>query len=504
MEKIRRYLFLVILFVASNSQAQSWITGMTFDYGFSQTKWDSTSQHNILLQFPSLSYDETFDIALSDVSSMHMYGGFKNQFLIKKNLIIADLSVGLNLYQYSFDLSKKAGSALLDTNKIGVRPSDSEIWQGYLDEEEELIVSGVYPSIRVHLGYKRELVNYRNLALYADAGILGQRHFSFFQDFNKDINESGEPIYAHFGSALNHRAFIPSAYIGFSLRINSSSFGLRLGGDLTAITRKGASLQVKENFVQVTYTKLFKEMHLGREQVLYDEYQHLTQTRASEYRRGDKYSYLQFSFPHDKRRSYTNDVPLVSWLLEDQDSILVTTNGYYVQPNVGVDLMFNTFFTHRWMVGMGISMYEERYTSFGTITQNDLTTAFGDEILRSEPSNSYQEYWSKTKASVAINTAVYISKRAMKIDPYVRGAANMVMDYDIPEFLKEDPNWRTTSFFPVMKLGAGADVRLRLKSSKFFAIGAGVDYNINPHVNYLQYYVRIGYYRKKKLKNQTY
>ncbi|CAG5078346.1 hypothetical protein [Parvicella tangerina] len=486
-------------------EAQSWITGMTFDYSLKNQNWDSVAKYNMVLDFPSISYDDMFEVRLNEVSSISLFGGFKNHFLIKKNIVVADLSLGVNLYDYSFDLEKKSNSGNLDTTKFEGVKSDSSIWQDYLGANNGIAIRGIYPAIRLHLGYKRELVNYKNLALYADAGVLVERRFSFFQDFNKNIHNSTDSITAHFGSSLNHRNIIPSVYLGLTIRMGSNSLGIRLGSNLGAITRKMAPLELKENFAQVTYSKLFKETHLGREQVIYDEYQHLSQTRAAEYRQGDKFSYLQFSFPHDKRGSYTNEDPSTSFFLEDNDSLMVTTNGYYIQPNIGFEMMLNSFFTHRWMMGLGLSMYEESYTSFGNVSQNgNEVTSFGDEILRSEPDNSYQEYWSKSKLAVGMNSAVYISKRMLPIDPFVKGTASMVMDYDVPSFLKDEPDWRSASFFPIFKVGAGADVRLRLKSSKFFVIGISADYNINPHVNYMQYSVRVGYYRKKKLKNQRY
>lgn len=504
MEKVRVNVILFLLLFSLGANAQSWVTGMTFDYGLNKQNWDSTEQHNIVLDFPSQSYDEMFDIRMKDVASLSIFGGFKNHFVINKNVIVADLSLGLNLYDYNFELTKKTGSTTLDTSMNISTNSDSAMWESYQNNSNIVNVKGVYPSIRVNLGYKRELFKYRSLAFYADAGVQIQRRFSFFQDFNKTIYSSGDTIFAHFGNALNHRMFIPSTYIGFTIRYGSNSLGIRLGNNIGPITRKIASLQIKESFAQITYSKLFRETHLGREQVIYDEYQHLSQTRASEYRRGDKLSYIQFSIPHDVRSKYNIEPRISNVFMENGDSAVIATNGMYLQPNAGIDLMLNTFFTHRWMMGLGISMYEESYTSFGTVSYKDRSMTFGDEILRSSPDNAYQKYWTKTKASVGINSAVYFSKRALKIDPFVKGSANMVMNYDVPEFLKNDPNWRSTSFFPFYKVGIGADIRLRLKSSKFFVIGAGMDYNLNPHVNYMQYYVRVGYYRKKKLKNQTY
>lgn len=506
MEKIgfKGILFLFLVLLSYEGTTQSWITGMTFDYGFNGHTWDSTQPHNIVLEFPSRSYDETFEVKLNNVFGRSVYGGFKNHFQIKKNIIVADLSLGLNLYSYDFTLNKKPGSVPLDTSQTASGNSDSLIWDKYNEGSNRLSVKGIYPSIRLHLGYKRQLFNYRNLAFYADAGFMVQRRFSFFQDFNKVIYDANDTIAANFGNALNHRMFIPSAYLGFTLRMSSNAFGVRIGSNIGSITKKTGSIEMREAFLQITYSKLFKETHLGREQVIYDEYQHLTQTRAAEYRRGDKYSYLQFGLSHEDRSRYETDPKSFTLFTEGADSVLVTTNGYYIQPNTGLDFMLNTFFTHRWMMGMGISMYEESYTSYGTINQGDIETTFGDEVLHSSPDNAYQEYWTKTKAAIGLNTAIYVSKRALKIDPYVRGTANMVMNYDVPEFLKSNPDWRSVSFFPYYKIGAGADIRLRIKSSKFFVLGAGVDYTINPHINYLQYYIRVGYYRKKKLKNQTY
>lgn len=506
MEKIRLSLILFFTAFVVNVSGQSWITGMTFDYSLNKQNWDSTAHHNIVLSFPSLSYDETFEIKLNDISSTSIYGGFKNHFTLKRNVLVADLSLGLNLYNYTFDLWKKSGSNNLDTSMYEPNKNDSLVWQEYMNDYEGVNIKGVYPAIRLHLGYKRELLNYRNIALYADAGMLIQRRFSFFQSFNKEIyNSGGDTIVAHFGKALYHKRILPSVYLGLSVRFGSNSFGLRLGSNIGSLTPKAVALKVSESFAQLTYSRLFRETHIGREQVIYDEYQHLSQTRASEYRQGDKFSYLQFSSMHKERAIYPSDDPTTVYFLEGTDSIKVTKEGYYVQPSIGFEIMLNTFFTHRWMMGLGLSMYEESYTSYGNImTQGGQTTPFGEEILRSEPDNSYQEYWTKTKGSVGINTAVYVSKRTLPVDPYIKGSANMVMNYDVPEFLKTNSDWRSTAFFSVYKVGIGADLRLRLKSSKFFVLGIGADYNINPHINYMQYFVKVGYYRKKKLKNQRY
>lgn len=503
MEKIR--LIVILLLAFSGTYAQSWVTGISFDYTNSSPAWDSTSKHNVPVDFPNLKYDETFEIRLKGLKSSGYHVGFKNHFVFNKNVVVTDIGVGLNFYKYQFNLTKKDYTSSLDTTINGDGLSDSLVWQHYQDNNnEDFNIVGAFPSIRLHIGYKRELLKYKNLSLYGDAGIIGQRRFSFFQDYSKNIGDNTEPIWINFRNLLSQRMFISSVYVGFSMRYNSHLFGIKLGNNLGPTTRKIAALTINESFALISYSKLFSESHLGKEQIIYDEYQHLSQTRSSEFRRGDKYSYFQFGSIHENRAIYQNYTPSESWFVDNGDSTKILTEGYNLRPNLGFELMLNSYFTHRWMAGLGFGMYQETYYSYGDIVNEGTETSFGNEHITSSPDNSYQEYWNKNKVTVALNTAIYPSKRIMKIDPYVKGSASMVMGYDAPTFLAVDPSWKAKSFFPIIKVGAGVDIRLRLKSSKYFVLGTGIDYNINPHVNYAQYYFRVGYYRKKKLKNQTY
>lgn len=503
MEKVKYIVISLFTLLSGTISAQSWITGISADYQLNRFAWDSTKTYNTVLELPSLTYDQTFQSKLTNITSLTAHGGMHSKFKFNKNLVVADLQIGLSNYTYSLNITKKTNSFPLDTtiNEFGI--NDSITWSNYKLSSEDIAVNALYPSLRVHVGYERELLRYKSFVINADAGFYFNRKFSFFQGYRHQINETNDSIFAYLGPLLNHRKFIPSSYIGISFKYTSHQIGIRLGSNLGSVTRKGAPFVLKETFAQVTYTKLLKETHLGREQVLYDEYQHLSQTRASEYRQGDKYSYLHINIPHNTYTSYSESSDPF-WVIENNDSIQVNKEGNLLQPNIGFGLMFNTFFTHRWMMGLGVSMYSESYSSYGTLNEPNSTIAYGTELPEEIPDNSFQEYWTKNKAAAAINSHIYISKRTMKIDPFVKGTVYMVLDYDVPDFLKDEPGWRTTSFFPVYQIGAGFDIRLRIKSSKFFVIGAGVDYNINPHTNYLQCYARVGYYRKKKLKNQRY
>lgn len=503
MEKVRYIVISLLLMLGSQLSAQVWITGISADYQMNRSTWDSTRTYNTVLDFPSLTYDQTFESRVTAISNLNAHLGMHNRFIFNKNILIADFQLGLSKYDYAISISKKANSFPLDTaiNEFGI--NDSISWSNYANSVSSTSVSALYPSIRIHVGYERQLLLFRNLSINGDAGLYVDRKFSFFQNFNRQINETSDTISAFLGPLLIHRKFIPSIYAGFSIKYTSHQFGIRIGTSIGPVTRKVSPFVLKESFAQITYTKLIKETHLGKEQVIYDEYQHLAQTRASEYRRGDKFSYIQFNVPHKKCGEYEDDMTS-SWVIENNDSILVNTKGHMVQPNMGIGLMLNTFFTHRWMMGLGLSLYGETYASYGTLDQQGSAENFGEEMPQAVPDNSYQTYWNKNKAAVALNTAVYVFNRTLPVDPYVKATANMVMDYDVPEFLKDEPEWRTTAFFPIYQIGAGFDIRLRIKSSKFFVVGLGADYNINPHVNYMQYYARVGYYRKKKIKNQRY
>lgn len=506
MEKIKLHMSIVIiLFATISGWSQTWVTGMTFDYQNNAPTWDSTSSHGVQLSFPTQRYDDIFYVNLRDIQSTSFTGGFKNQFVFNRNIIRADLGIGLNFYQFSFNLTKQVGTAELNTGTDNHIVSDSAIWSNYSNQNAPIKIKGTYPSLRLNIGYERELFKFKNIVCLANIGVLTQRRFSFFQNFDTDINGDSDPVWVNFNGLLQQKKLIVANYAGISLRYNSNIIGLRVGNTYGMINHHNSSLNFREVYTGLTYTKIFRESHLGKEQVLYDEYQHLSQTRASEYRRGDKYSFIQFGLGQQNRVEYSLDTPSQKFIIQNEDSILITTSGYYVQPNLGFELLLNTFFTHRWLTGLGFGLYQETYYSKGNLSnQSGQSLNFGDEVLTSNPNNEYQEYWNKAKVAVTMNTAVYFSKRIMKIDPYIKGTASMVMDYDVPDFLKQNADWRTTSFFPIYKIGLGTDIRLRLKSSKFFVLGIGVDYNLNPHINYVQYSVRIGYYRKKKLKNQTY
>lgn len=506
MEKISKHIVLLFcLFLTGTVSAQSWVTGITFDYQANRPSWDSNAMHNVTLNFPTQSYDETFHVRLNQLTSSGFYIGFKNKFIFNKNAINADLSLGLNFYDYEFQVHPNNENYQLDGSTETHPNSDSAIWENYAAQDKSFMLSGTFPSFRLNVGYERELFKFKNLVFYGQTGLLLQRRISFLQDFETNITDINNPIEVDFSGLLQQKALLFSNYLGISLRYNSHVLGIDVGTTYGSIDHAQSTLDFKETFARVSYTKLFRASHLGKEQILYDEYQHLSQTKAAEYRKGDKYSYFQFGFNHQERAQYANDSIGTGWILQNGDSVMIQTEGYYVSPNLGFELMLNTYFTHRWMAGLGVGLYQETYYSYGSTTDPTGTEqSFGDEVLNSNPNNEYQYYKNRSKGVFSINTAWYLSKRIMVIDPYLKGSGSMVMNYDVPDFLKQNPDWRGTSFFPVVKVGAGIDIRMRLKSSKFFVLGICADYNVNPHVNYLQYSVRIGYYRKKKLKNQTY
>lgn len=501
MDKIGFKILLLNLLLYSqvvNFVAQSWVNGATFDYAKSSFQWETNKSYNVPITFPNLSYNKTFEAQLKSLSNKSIQLGIKNHFIFKRNLLVTDISLGFNRYQYDFEISKKENSTFLDTslNESGV--SDSYLWKRFALNNTYSFQS-VLPKIRFNLGYKREVFNYHNLAFYADAGVLIDKQFTSFQKLNHDIYTQEDTISVPFGLLLKNRKILTSGYLGFTIRYSSSSIAFKLGRQFGSNFITESPIQANQNFVQVSYSKLFKEVHLGKEQVIYDEFQHLTQTRASEYRKGDKLSYADFGFSHEEEAIYPHDEVNKELVVENTDTTFVYTQGYKVKPETNLRLGVNSYFTNRWLMGLSVSMYKETYHTYGYVSDGISSSEYGNNS-----NDQYETSASKTKYSIGINSAIYLTKEAFMINPFIRGGANMVMDYDVPSFLKQNSEWRTVAFFPYYSYGAGVDLRLRLRSSKFLVLGIGFDKVLNPHIDYNKIYVRVGYYRKKKLKNQRY
>lgn len=509
MEKIIKHIALVfILVIIQNASiAQEWTSSLQFEYGLKTVSFDSSQKVSPTVTFPGGVYDNSFKMNNIEVTSESYFVGFGNDIILNRNIITTSIGAGLHIYDHRLRINKVGAlkSTILDSSIT--TQTDQAYWDEIIENEtNEFGITKNIPALRLSLGYKRELFRLKSFSPTVDAGLSIERRFNIQPRDSVTLEESYPYVYSNLNNQLNHKQFIFNPYIGLSLRLGTHIFAARYNVALGRVDDENGVLNMKETSLQVSYAKTLGLSKIGKEQVIYGEYQHLGLAKSSEYRKGDKFSYLTIGFDQKAKTSYTLDSAQYSAITYNNDSLTKITNGYDVTPNINFGLAFNTYATHRWMVGLGIDFYQELYNSYGT-TYDSLTNetgSFSADDSPYSPTNELVENRKKTFISPNINTAIYISKRILRVDPYVKGSAAMVMNYDVPPFLKENSEWRSTSFFPIYKVGIGVDIRLRIKSSKFLIVGLGADYNLNPHTNFIQYTVRLGYYRKKKLKNQTY
>lgn len=509
MEKIIKHITIItsLILIANVSKAQEWASSLQFEYGIKTVSFDSTKQVNPSIVFPSGTYDNSFKMSNIAVSSNSYFVGFGNDIILNRNIITTSIGIGLNVYDYKLRINQSGilNSAIADSSLTTT--SDQAYWDEIIVNKTNAfnIVKNV-PTLRLSLGYKRELFRLKSFVPTIDAGVSIERRFNLQLSDSVTLEGSYPYVYSNINNQFNHKQFIFNPYLGLSMRFGTHIFAARYNMALGHIDDGNGVLSLHETSFQLSYSKTLGLSKIGKEQVIYGEYQHLGLSKSSEYRKGDKFSYMTIGFDQKAKTNYELDPILINSAIFNNDSITKITEGYEVTPNINFGLAFNTFATHRWMIGLGIDFYQEQYNSYGS-TYDSLTNTTGSFSAGDNPSTPLSELVEnrkKTFISPNINSAIYISKRILRIDPYVKGSAAMVMDYDVPSFLKQNSDWRTRNFFPIYKIGAGVDIRLRIKSSKFLIIGIGADYNLNPHTNFIQYNIRLGYYRKKKLKNQTY
>lgn len=487
--------------------AQEWTSSLQFEYGIKTVAFDSTQQVSPPVTFPSGVYDNSFKLNTIGVTGNSYFIGFGNDIILNKNIITTSIGAGLQVYDYKLNIRKDGPLRNTIRDSSITTQTDQAYWDEILTNNTNTFnIAKNVPTIRLSLGYKRELFRLKSFAPTVDLGLSVERRFNIQPRDSVTLEESYPYVYSNLSNQLNHKQFILNPYAGISLRFGTNIFTARYNMTLGRVDDENGVLNMKETSLLFSYTKVLGLSKIGKEQVIYGEYQHLGLSKSSEYRKGDKFSYMTIGFDQKLKIGYELDSAYTFPVTYNGDSITQTTIGHEITPNINFGLAFNTFATHRWMIGFGIDFYQEQYNSYGT-TYDSLTNTSGNFAAGdnpSSPTNELVENRKKTFISPNINTAIYISKRIMKIDPYLKGSAAMVMNYDAPYFLKQDSEWISTSFFPTYKIGAGVDLRLRIKSSKFLIIGFGIDYNINPHTNFTQYTLRFGYYRKKKMKNQTY
>ncbi len=493
--------------ISSTSFSQEWVTSLQLEFGNKTIDFDSTNKVNPSVVFPSKTYDNSFTIKNNSLVGKSFFIGIGNDIILNKNTITTSLGIGFHKYDYGLTIEKTGEISNIPRDPSLTNLSDQDFWNEITgNESTHFNVSKRTPFLRLALGYKREILRYKSITATFSAGIAIDRRYNVNVKDSLTLEGSYPYVYTNLFSQFNNKQFVFNPYVGIGVRFGSNVLSMKYGAALGRIDDKNGIANFKESFAQFGYARILGLSKIGKEQVIYDEFQHLGLARSSEFRRGDKFSFMTLGFDHKILTNYTLTDPKITEVVFEDDTITKTTLGYSVSPTVNFGLSFNTYATHRWMIGLGLDVYQEHYNSFGNVYDSisGKRTDFMSGDSPAIPTDPYSEYDKATKIAPSISTAIYFSKRILKIDPYFKATSAMVMDYDVPSFLQSNSDWSTKSFFGIHRIGVGVDIRLRIKSSKFLIIGVGADYNLNPHTNYLQYSIRLGYYRKKKLKNQTY
>ncbi len=497
----------MLVLVNKHSLSQEWLSSLQFEYALKTVAFDSSQSISPSVVFPSGVYDNSFKMNNTNATSNSYFIGFGNDIILNKNIFTTSLGVGLHVYDFKLKIKQQGDLRTAIKDSSQTTTTDPEYWtEIQTNGTNSFNLTKNIPTLRLSIGYKRELFRLKSFAPTVDAGISIERRFNLNSTDSIVLEESFPYVYSNLNNQFNQKQFILNPYLGISLRFGSHIFSGRYNLALGRIDDENGVTNLQESSLQLSYSKILGLSKIGKEQVIYGEYQHLGLAKSSEYRKGDKFSYLTIGLDQKSSINYDLDSSMITPGVYQNDTITKIVNGYSITPNINFGLAFNTYATHRWMIGLGIDLYQEHYNAYGSIydSTNATSTTFSGNENPTSPSSELTEYRKKTSIAPNINTAIYISKRILKVDPYIKGSAAMVMDYDVPHFLLQNPEWRSKNFFPLYKVGVGVDLRLRVKSSKFLIVGLGLDYNINPHINNIQYTVRLGYYRKKKLKNQTY
>lgn len=454
-------------------------------------------------------YSGQFELSGTLNEGRGYYVNYANRFRYKKNAVDVDAMFGLNIYKYDFSLKQISP---IDTvaQFDGSNASHQSIWtNNYGGSNGTFNYSHTiwHPGIRLGLNYYRTLTNFRGLQLEALGGFSFERRFNFLTQNWELPHQEGTPeeMVVNYNDVLNPKPSIVGFQIGFATRFNANN--LKIGYQLqfsSGGTKSGFSA-FQENALFVSYAKTLRYTKIAKEQLLISREDKQVASRLKRYRRGDKYSYIRFhggesvSQHYELEGAVNNDV-----LIDGMDTLLRTTNGYQIKPRSNVSLSFNTFLGNRILGGIGIHAYANEVQTSGFVTNSS-----SGEVQTFDPSNEDAPYFGDEKTyqyfAPSIMMAFYFNGSQRVVEPFVRGRAI----YHIPTFSSEGHagiqlNRGDLDAFPGLKLGGGVDFRLRIRSSKYFVFALSGDYVINPIKNYTEVGLSIGYYRKKKLKNQRY
>ncbi len=509
MEKIKIHIIstLILLTLGFQNYSQEWISSLQLDYSVKTLNYDTNQIVIPQLVFPSRTYDNSFSLKNNSISGISFFIGMGNDINFKNNIITTSISLGFHSYQYGMKIDNTDSLNIFSSDSSLTSLGDQEIWNGIIDSKtNQFEVNKIVPTIRFSIGFKREILRFKSLVPIVETGMQLERRFNTSTYDSIVLYQPYPYVYSILNDQFNHRNFLFLPYVGAGLRIGPHTLGARLNFGMSRVDDGLGVLNLSENYFQINYSKVVGLNKIAKEQVIYDEYQFLALAKSSEYRKGDKYSFMNIGFTPSKRINYKLNNPIITEEVFENDSLTNVVQGNSVTPAVNLGFSFNTYATHRWMIGLGFDFYQEFYNTYGYVYDSISGTTTNYEVGENPNFNEniYSKFTRNVMFAPSMNSAVYFSKRVLKIDPYIKGTAAFLVNYDTPSFLIGNQKLNSLAIFTYYRIGLGADVRLRVKSSKYLMFGFMVDYNINPHMNFVQYSIKLGYYRKKKIKNQTY
>ncbi len=535
MEKVTRwsYIILVLLVFRQVGISQELISTGSIYYNSYKVNQKSSrvSAADVRFNEEAKPLDNLFTVegTLDDAwSAGVMYGlGLKWD----KNLFNVKIGAGVDEYNYHLNFKQ------IDTipSSIGSNTQTGQnIWESVRNPVtlgREINGAIASPYVNFELGYSRAVWSYKGWEFLPSIELRYRKSFfddklisqSFLQSLDFRI-EDGNSDFIEFPTQqylkLKEHTFFMN--LGVDFRHNASVYGVRYGfslGEVSGVENVGVFKISGFNF---SYAKVLDVRKLAKEQLIADADMGIPSVKTRKYRKGDRMFYASYFF--DSKQSVAFDYSSVkidsnvNFKNSSQDNLghVKELYGVTVRPNVSLKFGATSFFTHRLALGVEIGVYIEKINNYGRtldsagvsyyeVVENQDFRILKNDVFAAD--NFYVD--SKLYPNVVFNSAIYIFKYQLPVDPFVKGSLNLVLLPEtraISQILENTPNTIDYGepYFSIYTLSAGVDVKLRMRSSKYLLLSVIGDYHIHPHGNFMQLGLRLGRYKKKKLKNQRY
>jgi len=535
MEKVVRLFYIVLFFFAFNqyNYSQELISTGSIYYNAYKVKQNSNrvSSADVKVNGGEV-FEDLFTVEgnVGDAWSAGVLYGLSLKW--DKNMF--NMKIGGGVDEYSYNLIIKQVDTIPGVFVGANNQTGQDVWENVRDAsafDKKLDGAIASPYINFEIGYSRSVWMYKGWEFLPSLDFRYRRAFfgdklinqSFLQTLEfKFEDDYGD--YIEFPSQQYLKLKENSYFInlGIDFRYNASVFGLRYGFSLGEVSSLENVSSFNVSGFNFSYSKVLDVRKLAKEQLIADSDMGIPSLKTRKYRKGDRMFYASYFF--DSKQMVTLDYETVKVdsdvSFEDANQItpglIRESKGVNVRPNVSFKFGAASFFTHRLLLGAGLGVYVEKVNRYGVV--RDTAGTFFQEVKESDDyltlkndvfAHDNFNVSTNVLPIVMFNSAIYLFKYQLPVDPFVKGTFNFVLTSDngsISELLKgtESTIDYGEPYYSIYTLSAGADVKLRMRSSKYLVFSVVGDYHFHPHGNFMQIGIRIGRYKKKKLKSQRY